>query len=322
MTGTSFLDDELRLISIFHPYSMEILKNAREKNTRFVHYTTAAAAIKILDTKQVWMRKISCMNDYMEVKQGLDCLSRAYDGVAGEQLKETLNGMFPGITAELEKLFNEWIPSFYNTTYIACLSEHSSDEDSHGRLSMWRAYGQLTGVALVLNNAPFLAYRGPPGIYSSPVLYLDEASFEHELQKVVEGIREHFDFVRKQGRDAVRAATFNAFKFAVLCTKHPGFSEEREWRVIYMPSMEPSQNIEKSIETINGTPQPICKFLLKNSPEIGVTGIEISELLNQVIIGPAKYPDAIYEAFVSLLEQAGIQDAATRVRVTSIPLRL
>ena len=322
MTDTNLLNDELSLVNIFHPRAMERLRKVRERNTLLVHYTTADAAMKILDSEQVWMRKISCMNDYMEVKQGLECLSQAYDGAAGEQLKKALNDMFPGFTAELEHLFNEWIPYFHNTTYIACLSEHSNDEDPHGRLSMWRAYGHSTGVALVLNNTPFLAYHGPPGVYSSPVLYLDDLSFEHELQEVVGKIRQNFDFVRNQGRDAVRSATFNAFKFAVLCTKHPGFREEREWRAIYMPSMEQSQNVETSIETVNGTPQPICKFRLKNSPDIGVTGLEVPELLNQVIIGPSKYPDAIYEAFVTRLAQTGMKDAASRVRVTSIPLRL
>ena len=268
------------------------------------------------------MRKISCMNDYREVKQGLDCLTQAYGGEVGEKFREILNDIFPGITAELEKLFNDWTPYFHHTTYIACLSEHTDDEDIHGRLSMWRAYGEATGVALVLSNRPFLAYTGPPGIYSSPVLYLDNASFEDELMKVIGAIRSNYEFLRDQDRDKVRGAIFNAFKFAVLCTKHPGFSEEREWRAIYMPSMERSPSVEKDVEIVNGTPQPICKFRLQNIPECGLTGFEISELLEKVIVGPTKYPDAIYEAFVTLLDRAGVKDAAKRVHVTSIPLRL
>ena len=260
MTDVNLSENEPRLLRIFHPLAMEKLNSVREMNTRFAHYTTADAAMKILESKQVWMRKISCMNDYMEVKQGLDCLTRAYGGVVGKQFRNMLNGMFPGITAELEKLFDDWTPRFYHTTYIACLSEHTDDGDTHGRLSMWRAYGETTGVALVLSNSPFLAYTGPPGIYSSPVLYLDDASFEDELQKVIGAIRSNYDFLRDQGRDTVRGAIFNAFKFAVLCTKHPGFSEEREWRAIYMPSMEQSPSVEKGIETVNGTPQPILQI--------------------------------------------------------------
>ena len=322
MINDEVLDDQQRLIHIFHPYAMRKIREAREKNTRFAHYTTADAAMKILKTKQFWMRKTSCMNDYMEVQQGLVCLKRAYCGDVGERFKETLNGMFPGITSEIEERFNEWTPYFQNTTYIACFSEHEDADDKHGRLSMLRAYSESTGIALVLNNAPFLRYEGPTGVYSSPVSYLDDVSFEHEMQRIVEGIRGNVDFLLAQDQDSIRDAVFNAFKFAVLCTKHRAFSEEREWRAIYLPAMETSPHVEKSIETVGATPQPIYKFNLKNAPDIGFVGIEIPELLNRIIIGPTKYPDAMYEAFTSLLADAEVEDPASRVHVSGIPLRL
>jgi hypothetical protein len=54
-------------------------------------------------------------------------------------------------------------------TFVACFSEHggtnwdASDrdhqEDAFGRLSMWRAYGRGSGVALVLNHKPFMSRR-------------------------------------------------------------------------------------------------------------------------------------------------------------------
>jgi hypothetical protein len=44
---------------------------------------------------------------------------------------------------------------FLTGTYLACLSEHQ-DEDEHGRLPMWRAYGATTGIALVINAAPVI----------------------------------------------------------------------------------------------------------------------------------------------------------------------
>ena len=39
------------------------------------------------------------------------------------------------------------------------------------------------------------------------------------------------------GRETVSASAFNMLRFAVLCTKHPGFLEEREWRIIASPRM-------------------------------------------------------------------------------------
>ena len=235
---------------------------------------------------------------------------------------KALNGIFDRVASEIEEQFYDWSECLVNDTYVACFSEHFGEDDTHGRLSMWRAYGESTGVALVFSNAPFLKSAGPPGVYSSPVSYLDGVSFEREFQRVIEGVRDNEAFLRGRDRETVRGAVFNVFKFAALCTKHQGFSEEKEWRVIYIPSMEQSPQLEKSIEVIGGTPQPIYKFQLKNMPNIGYTGIEIPEILEKIIVGPTKYPAAIYEAFADLLVGAGVKDPKSRIHLTDIPLRL
>src|SRR5712664_1310320 len=38
---------------------------------RFVHYTSAEAALKIIRSKRMWMRNTTCMTDYREVQHGL-----------------------------------------------------------------------------------------------------------------------------------------------------------------------------------------------------------------------------------------------------------
>ena len=223
-----------------------------ENNTRFAHYTTADAAKKILENKQVWMRKTSCMNDYMEVRHGIDCLSKAYHGEPGQRLRATLNGIHNGIAEEVADLFDDWRWHFLNDTYIACFSEHSDKDDTYGRLSMWRAYSKSIGVALVLNNAPFLAHTGPRGVYSSPVLYLDDGSLEAEVQTVEERVVASKEFLQDQSRESVIHSVFNTFRFAALCIKHPGFKEEKEWRVIYAPAMEQSPYVQYAIQPVNG----------------------------------------------------------------------
>ena len=70
MTDVEVLNDRQRLMEIFHPYAMDRAREVRDKHTRLAHYTTAEAATNILVTKEVWMRKTSYMNDYMEVWQG------------------------------------------------------------------------------------------------------------------------------------------------------------------------------------------------------------------------------------------------------------
>ncbi len=202
------------------------------------------------------------------------------------------------------------------------LSEHLDAEDSFGRLSMWRAFSETTGIALVLNNAPFFSLSNALKVYTSPVAYLDDEAFQQELIKVADGIKANADFVQAQGREAVIAYIFNAFKLAALCTKHPGFQEEKEWRVIYTPTMEKSSHLAKEIEVIGGTPQPVYKIPLRNVPEEDLIGVEIPELLERIIIGPTEYPSAMREAFETLLADAGVDDPVNRIRVSDIPLRV
>jgi hypothetical protein len=111
------------------------------------------------------------------------------------------------------------------------------------------------------------------------------------------------------------------FCYAMLCKNHPGFREEREWRVVHTPRFEPSSRLIHDLQVVRGAPQPTYKIPLKNVPEENLLGVEIPELVNRIIIGPTQHPLPMYEAFVTLLEQAGAQDAASKVKVSDIPLR-
>lgn len=315
-------EDNLRLLGIFHPYAMKRLRKLEDDDIRLVHYTTAEAAISIIREETFWMRNISCMDDYMEVEQGLGYSGKVYDKKVGQLFKSALDRAHPGIVDDVAALFFSWRPKIKDDTFIACFSEHDDDEDTHGRLSMWRAYSKSTGVALVLNNAPFVAGSSPLGVYSSPVAYYSYTKFKQEWQRIVQNIEDNLDFLNSLSRKTVIDSVFNMYRFAVLCTKHPGFNEEREWRALYTPEIDKSQYIEKSIEVFRGTPQVICKVPLKDPNGIDLFGTELHDFLDRIIIGPTKYPGAIREAFEDVLEGVGVQDPTKRVFVSGIPLRL
>ena len=114
---------------------------------------------------------------------------------------------------------------------------------------------------------------------------------------------------------------FEAFRAAMLCTKHPGSAEEREWRIIYSATYAKSERIATEIVSVGGSPQPICKLPLKNVPEEDLIGAEIPELVERIIIGPARYPAVIAEAFATLLKEAGVPNPWVRIATSHIPLR-
>lgn len=321
MNQVSDQKDLVRMGEIFFAHSNEAFSRIRSSGTRFVHYTSAEAALSIIRHSQIWLRKSTTMNDFMEIEHGVECLAVAYGGEAGAQLKEALREIAPGAQDKLEEMFNAWLPAFRGQTYLTCLSEHENGEDKIGRLSMWRAYGGSAGVALVLNNTPFISESDVLNVYSSPVRYLDGKAFADEVVGLARLMRCNAKFLKKMGATSIVEHLFLAFRFAVLCTKHPGFQEEREWRIIHNPTIDENELVTKSVETIRGVPQPVMKVRLTDHPDGGLIGMEVPELLDRVIIGPTDYPDAIREAFEIELLAAGVSDVKEKVVVSQIPLR-
>lgn len=321
MMIAGFSPDDLKEIELFFPYAYEHTMRGIREQIRFAHYSSAESAMKMLESNEVWMRKASAMNDFREIQYGKDLLLDAYKSEVGKQLRETIDKIFPGITGEIEKLFNGWYPYFETDTYLTCVSEHDPSEDNLGRLSMWRAYGGATGVTVVLKGAPFLAPTDALKAYTSPVAYLSAAQFQREFERMARGLMDNAEFIRTRGEAATAHKMFAAFRAATICTKHPGFHEEREWRVVYSPKFEQSTRIAQSVETIRGVPQVVQKIPLVDAPEEGLVGITIPDLVDRVIIGPTNFPEEMREAFIVLMTAKGIADADQKVIISDIPLR-
>jgi Protein of unknown function (DUF2971) len=312
-----------RIRSIFYPYTDEKTRELRaDATSRVAYYTTAETAFHILRNKEFWMRNTATMNDYLEVEHGFDCLKAAYESDSGKFFQTSLDSVFPGLTARATERFDAWLPGIRSDTYITCFSEHLQSEDAHGRLSMWRAYGGRAGVALILKPDVMFAENSGIGVFASPVAYWTQEQVQSELQRIGERIAAQSDYVSSLGSTAVEAIVFNMFRFAVLCTKHPGFAEEREWRVISSPAMFSSPLLTSAVELVRGIPQTIQRVSLRSYPEVGLDSLEPRNLFDRVVIGPCDYPAVIWRALSQLLEACDVQNAGTRVSVSQIPLRV
>ncbi|MEP1199711.1 DUF2971 domain-containing protein [Tateyamaria sp.] len=312
---------EIQLMSIFMPFATRELLQAVGSEQRFVHYTSAPVAMSIIQKREIWMRKISCMNDYREVRHGLDLLIDNWKADNGKKLQAFLNEHHPGIVTEITDLFDGWQRDMEFSTYITCVSKHHEHEDRLGRLSMWRAYGGNAGVALVVKGSSFFRTDNTIGVFSTPVAYVDGEGFSAEFARVVNGIVDNADVVLSLGRERIKGSVFNFLHFAALGSKHPGFREEEEWRIICSPKMHPSKFINKSIEVVSGEPQTVYKLPLRINEEHGVDWLELDDILDRVIIGPSVNGHAVYEAFVDLLGEEGISNPEDRVFYSDIPLR-
>jgi hypothetical protein len=312
-----------KLNSILFRYADSKRKEMIQRKGRFVHYTSAENALSIIRSRCLWMRNTNCMSDYREVHHGFDVLRRFFGDNANRELFTTaLNGCFPGIAEEVIAQFDQTLQSNQLQTYIASISEHDDREDTHGRLSMWRAFGNSTArVALVVNVDLELGQNANLGAELSPVAYFTDVEFAEELHAVITQVAEHQQFLTSIGRPWLLASLLSMLTSAMVCLKHEGFREEREWRVVHQPARHSSQHISSTIETVACVPQRVHKLPLRSDAGAGLAGLDPDQLVDRIIIGPTQYPSPIIEAFASVLRDAGVKDAHTRIVISQIPVR-
>lgn len=309
-------------MALFFPDYIQGYKSIESGAIRFAYYTSAGTAMKVIQNKEIWLRNTRGMNDYSEVEHGFESFRKAFsDSAEGESFKQYINSVFPGTIEELVKRFDEWLPSLRLQTYIACVSMHDSSDDDHGRLSMWRAYGGKKSVALVFNAKPFTIDADVLKITFWPVTYRNDDYARQYLAGLESRMTGNRELLSSMEPDEVLDWLFELCKMLVLCVKHPGFREEREWRLVYMPEFEKSSSIIDSIETIDGVPQQVYKVRFENDSDKSIKHVSLPECLDRLIIGPSDDAPLLMDSFRKLLSKADVPDPELKVHYSGIPLR-
>jgi hypothetical protein len=322
----------IKLENIFMPHSRRHREEAYRNQgkslddkqpIRFVHYTSASAALSIINSKRIWMRNASCMDDYQEVQHGFSMLKKFFfNGANKGAFIDSLNACVPGAANDGINLFKKWWNHIRFSTYITSISEHDQKEDTHGRLSMWRAFGGNTArVALVFDLPWYSDAAQALNLLFSPVAYLAEPDAHAVINEVVKNIETNCAFLASVNPQLIIDVVFNMLVAAVTCLKHEGFREEREWRAIYFPKMRPSDWLECATEVVGGVPQPVYKLPLDVTVSPILADLDLSRTFYRLIIGPSPYPTVMYEAFVDALTKAKIPEPEERVFASRIPIR-
>ena len=206
-------------------YRQQVTSGAIPDSLRFVHYTSADAALKIIRSKRVWMRNTMCMSDYREVQHGFDMIAKFFaDEPKKNQFIKALDVCAPGAAAEAISRFNNWWSDIRRNTYIASISEHDTREDFHGRLSMWRAFGGETPRVAIVLNIPWLSSGGDAlHLLFSPVAYLTQDQTHAVICEVIDNIGKNHDFLHSIDHERIIETVFTMLLAAVTCLKHEGF---------------------------------------------------------------------------------------------------
>ena len=308
--------DEGALRVQLHALFEDLVRRSRERDeARFVpeqlyHYTSVEGLKGILDSGQIWATQSGYLNDSKEFSYGREL---AFDVIQERKIAHRV----PITNVWLNRVataIKNGIPG--GELYVACFCEQGD------LLSQWRGYGRGCGYSIRLRPKEIVFSRLPWRLCALvQVIYSPEVQrrlvmevLDHYIESLI-GFAAHFtekaissfsnsvmsdyidelrdssklsstDFLEEILRYHVSHVSVeldNLFGYF----KHPGFEEEKEWRLIhYNSAVQGSPHIEYRI--LNGILVPYVELPLFWDEE-GKPGIF---QITQITCGPSSQPDA------------------------------
>ncbi len=318
------------IVSIFMPEAKKQMDKFRAKSqikgtSRFAHYTSAENALKIIKSKRLWMRNTNCMSDYSEIQHGFEILDEwFFNQTNSNNFKSALNSIHADVADAGIQAFYSNFEKIRMNTYVSSLSEHYEKEDKHGRLSMWRAFGNSNASVAIIMNLPDYS-PGPRklGLFFSPVAYLCKDKLSDVLSKIIKNINSNKVFLNTCSRDEITQYVYATLIAAVTCLKHEGFYEEQEWRAVYCPGIRETDLMKNELEavTIRDIPQIIHKIPLDKTIDSSLDDLDFCKVFDRIIIGPTSYPLPVKQALCYSLEAIGIANPESKIHISGIPIR-
>ena len=288
------------------------------------HYTSIQVLERIITSNEIWFSNPMLMNDMEELRFGINEGDRLFHDHT--VLREAC-----GSEKRYLELYAAFDVYYYKLDfehaldiYAFCLSEHDIGE-TDGILSMWRGYGgNGNGAAIVLDTSKLAPIGESPFIFSK-VHYLssdDRRSWiDSKINETAAIIRVHD--IPDDKLYLAAYAFFERLKVFALFTKHPGFKEEREWRIVYLPDRDKKKRIDPMLHYAVSHKGVEPKLKFKIGPLDGVTGEELSleTLVDHIILGPSAASYLAVHGIRRMLEQSGQVELAKKLVASSTPFR-
>jgi Protein of unknown function (DUF2971) len=189
------------------------------------HYSSLEVLQKILENDDFRLSHAEYSNDQREIEEARTLIFSRITSNAHGGFCSALDSAFRARAKDVD-------------AYIFCMTTGiSSAAKPQDMLSQWRAYAQDgRGGALTLEfkGLAALVYH-LPGLRINPVIY--EAAIQILLiDSIINAGLNQYNVSSSSASQAVAIdATVASLVFALPLMKHHGFSEEREWRLIFMP---------------------------------------------------------------------------------------
>lgn len=304
------------LANLFFPYAT---KRASRLNGHLAHYTSVNAASSIIENQELWLSHPKYANDFLEIEYAQGMMKNIFVGEWGERFIGVLNAAHGNVGDEVREIFARYLTTDWknisdlSNVYMTCFTEHVESEQELGRLSMWRGYARDNGVALCFSTEPFKQETNKLKIYSSPVFYADFPDFLHQFVRIVLGLEENLTLLKNAEPQQLKETAKSFLIFTLLSTKHPGFREENEWRILYL-----GENVDH-IEDGEHKEKPIKKFKLANV-QSGEINLNTKNIIDRVIIGPIEDSESVKKKLTDSMSIIGM-DSEDVIIDSEIPYR-
>ena len=142
------------------------------------------------------------------------------------------------------------------------------------------------------------------------------------MLRAAEALESASGFIASQDRFTVGWYFNYLLRKLATASKHHGFKEEEEWRVMHTRNLDPTTGLEFEVKSVRGIPQMVAKLSLHPNGPNSAQGLTVANILRQVIIGPTNFPFVVAEAIQIAMEAAGVKNAASKIKISRIPLRM
>ena len=295
------------------------------KKPLLAHYTTIQTLEKILASNEVWFSNPLFMNDFEEVRFGV--LQANEIVLANHRLVDACKTQERALLFKnhFTQCFNRFANEHVLDTYVFCLSQHSRD-DNDGRLSMWRGYGANgNGASIVFDTAQINVSEKTPLIIARVSYDTTQARLDwlRNTLSTFEVLLAAANIPDEKLHVAAHAL-FERIKIFALFTKHRGFVEEDEWRMVYLPDRDHDKKLQSMFHYFIGPRgvEPKLRFKVTPIPDLTADDLSLAKITDRIILGPSVSSSPMaYASVLRMLDLLKHPELKPKLRVSSIPFR-
>jgi hypothetical protein len=293
-----------------------------QRNPLLAHYTSIATLEKIVNANEIWFSNPLYMNDYEELRFGM--LEGANFFKNKEKLKDVCETKenYTKLINYFDELFNEFDSKYILDTYVLCFTQHVDDD---GSLSMWRGYGDNGNGAAIVFDANKIISDKHKIIVLDKVHYASREERFSWINNKLNSIAEILDSSTITDNLLFLTAYhwIERLKIFSLFTKHYGFFDEREWRLVYLRERDPENLYQDMFGYFVGNKgvEPKLKIKLHELSNILEKDLSLVNIVNRIILGPTISSVMAKNSVCRMLKMAGTDIPNEKIISSTIPFR-